>query len=204
VTAATPPLAPTVGPTLASTLFPRTRVVAIALVIGGALLTTVCAQLKFYLPGNPVPVSMQTFAVLLAGATLGSRLGALSQGLYFLMGLVGLPVFVEGTNGRGGWEAATGSTFGYLVGFIVAAGVVGWLAERRQDRNVVTSIQAMLAGTVIILTLGTVWLASFLDISMQRAIELGVAPFLIGDLLKLVVAGLALPASWALVNKLRD
>ena len=170
---------------------------AALLVVGAALLTALAAQVSFLLPFTPVPVTGQTFAVLLAGTALGSRLGAASQALYVALGAAGLPFYADG---EGGWQAATGATAGYLVGFVVAAAVLGMLAERRQDRAVLTAIPAMLMGTAIIYGLGAWWLSIELGVPAAKAVELGVAPFLIGDTLKLAAAGLLLPATWRLVG----
>ena len=173
---------------------------AALLVVGAALLTALAAQVSFLLPFTPVPVTGQTFAVLLAGTALGSRLGPASQALYVALGAAGLPFYADG---EGGWQAATGATAGYLVGFVVAAAVLGMLAERRQDRTVLTAVPAMLMGTAIIYGLGAWWLSIELGVSAAEAVELGVAPFLIGDTLKLAAAGLLLPATWRLVGARR-
>ncbi len=183
---------------------PRSVVRDIVAVVGFALLTAGAAQVSFTLGFTPVPITGQTFAVLLAGGTLGSQLGASSQLLYVAMGAIGLPFY---SDGEGGWEVATGSTAGYLVGFIVAAYAVGWLAERGQDRQLSTSITAFLAGSVIIYTLGAGWLAYDLGIPVTAgvdeasAIAYGVAPFVVGDLLKALLAGSLLPAAWRLLKR---
>jgi biotin transport system substrate-specific component len=177
--------------------FPSVRWRSAALVVTFTLLTAVAAQITFHLPWTPVPITGQTFAVLLAGGALGARRGALSQGLYVVLGAIGLPFYADG---EGGWTAATGATAGYLVGFVLAAALVGWLAERRQDRNVLTSIEAMLAGTAVIYACGVTWLAHDLNVSATKAIELGLTPFVIGDAVKLLLAGLLLPAAWRLVK----
>lgn len=183
---------------------PRSVVRDIVAVVGFALLTAGAAQVSFTLGFTPVPITGQTFAVLLAGGTLGSQLGASSQLLYVAMGAIGLPFY---SDGEGGWEVATGSTAGYLVGFIVAAYAVGWLAERGQDRQLSTSITAFLAGSVIIYTLGAGWLAYELGIPVTAgvgeasAIAYGVAPFVVGDLLKALLAGSLLPAAWRLLKR---
>ncbi len=176
---------------------PRTRWRTAVGVVGFALLTAVAAQVRFHLPFTPVPLTGQTFAVLLTGAALGMRAGAASQALYLVLGLIGLPVY---TDFEGGWHAATGSTGGYLVGFVVAAAIVGALAERRQDRSFLTSVPAMLTGTAVIYTFGALWLAHHLGVSVSKAVELGVSPFLIGDAVKLVLAGLLLPMAWHMVG----
>jgi len=177
---------------LASAVFPRKRVVTLALVVSFALLTAAAAQFRITLPFTPVPITGQTFAVLLAGGVLGSRAGAASQAVYWLSGLA-FPFYAGG--GRG-WDVATGSTGGYLIGFIVAAWVVGSLAERGQDRTVATALPAFLAGTVIVYLFGVPWLARELNISWQRAMEMGAVPFIIGDLVKVALAGVLLPGAW--------
>ncbi len=183
---------------------PRSVARDIVAVVGFALLTAGAAQVSFTLGFTPVPLTGQTFAVLLAGGTLGSQLGASSQLLYVAMGAIGLPFY---SDGEGGWEAATGSTAGYLVGFIVAAYAVGWLAERGQDRQLSTSITSFLAGSVIIYTLGAGWLAYDLgipltaDVGEASAIAYGVAPFVVGDILKALLAGALLPAAWRLLKR---
>ena len=183
---------------------PRSVVRDVVAVVGFALLTAGAAQISFTLGFTPVPLTGQTFAVLLAGGTLGSQRGAASQGLYVVMGAIGLPFYSDGS---GGWDVATGSTAGYLVGFIVAAYVVGWLAERGQDRQLATSITSFLAGSVIIYALGAGWLAYDLDIPLTAeigepsAIAYGVAPFIVGDVLKATLAGALLPAAWRLTRR---
>ncbi|MBW3580477.1 MAG: biotin transporter BioY [Actinobacteria bacterium] len=178
-------------------LLPRSRVRTITLVVGFALLSALAAQITFYLPWTPVPVSGQTFAVLLAGATLGWQAGSASQLLYLVLGAVGLPFYADGA---GGWDVVSGPTGGYLVGFVVAAALVGRLAERRQDRALLTSVPAMLAGTAVIYVFGVAWLAHVLDIGAATAVEKGLAPFVIGDAVKLVAAGALLPTAWRLAR----
>ena len=186
-------------------LIPHSVFVDIALVAGFALLTALAAQISIPLGFTPVPITGQTAAVLLAGCTLGAARGASSQLLYVALGAVGLPFYADG---QGGWEAATGATAGYLVGFIIAAALIGHLAERGQDRQLTTAIPAFLAGTVVIYTVGSLWLASFLDLPLTApagepsAIAYGVAPFLVGDLVKAVLAGLLLPAAWRFARSL--
>lgn len=174
------------------------RLRAVALVPAAVLLTALAAQVRFVLPWTPVPVTGQTFAVLLTGAVLGLRLGAASQAIYVAIGALGMPVF---TDWQGGWSAATGTTAGYLVGFVVAGALVGALAERQQDRAVLTSVPAMLTGTAVIYLVGAAWLTVHLDVSAARAVELGVAPFLIGDTLKLLAAGALVPGLWRLIDR---
>jgi biotin transport system substrate-specific component len=181
-------------------VLPRSTAVTVGLVIGFALLTAVAAQVVIPLPFTPVPITGQTFAVLLAGAALGANAGAASQGLYVLLGAVGLPFYAGGSSG---WTVVQGATGGYLIGFIVAAWVVGALAERQQDRSVATAIPAFLLGTVIIHLCGVPWLAAALDVPWTEAAALGTVPFIVGDLIKVALAGLVLPAAWALVGAAR-
>lgn len=177
-------------------VLPRATWVAIAGVAGFALLTAGAAQIRIPLWFTPVPVTGQTLAVLLSGAALGSVAGGASQLLYLGLGAVGLPFFA---GGESGWQVVTGATGGYLLGFVVAAVVIGHLAERRQDRAIVSAIPAFLTGSTIIYLCGVPWLARALDTSWHHAVELGVTPFLIGDLLKIALAGLLLPAAWRIV-----
>lgn len=198
MTTAAAPLAP---PSTLADLLPRTRIRTIALVVGFALITAVAAQITIPLPWTPVPLTGTTFAVLLAGAALGWRAGAASQILYNLLALAGLPFYQDG---QSGWTYATGATGGYLIGFVVAAAVVGFLAERGQDRSVATSVPAMLAGTAVVYLFGVAWLGHVLDASAVTALEKGMLPFVIGDALKLVIAGALLPAAWRLVPSRQD
>ena len=173
------------------------RVATATLVVGFALLTAACAQIRIDLGFTPVPITGQTFAVLLSGAVLGSRFGATSQLVYVALGAVGLPFYAGGT---GGWAAATGATAGYLLGFIVAAYVVGYLAENHQDRRFSTSVGAFLTGNLIIYVLGTAWLMYHLSWDLATGVEKGMAPFIIGDTLKILLAGGAMPTAWKLVG----
>jgi biotin transport system substrate-specific component len=187
------------APTLAGVVFPRSRVATITMMIGFALLTALAAQIRIPLPGTPVPITGQTFAVLLAGAALGSRAGAGSQAIYWALGAIGLPFY---TNASGGWEAATGATAGYLVGFIAAAWVVGALAERGQDRNVWSAVPAFLAGNAVIYTFGVTWLLVSVEgiTTMSEALTAGFTPFVVGDVVKIVAVGILLPLAWKLVD----
>ncbi len=189
----------TYAPAVLSTrILPRNRVATAALVVGFALLTWVSAQFVIPLPFTPVPITGQTFAVLLSGAVLGWRAGAGSQVLYVGFGAAGLPVYAEG---RGGWETFTGATFGYLVGFVVAAAAVGYLAERKQDRRASTAWPAFLTGSAIIYIFGVSWLMYSLGMTFEEAMVAGFVPFVVGDLLKAGLAGALLPVAWRLVGE---
>ena len=180
---------------IAGAVLPRATWATITGVVGFALLTAAAAQVRISLPFTPIPITGQTFAVLLSGAALGSAAGAASQTLYLALGLVGLPFYA---GGESGWTYATGTSGGYLVGFIVAAYVVGLLAERRQDRTLASAIPAFLTGTIVIYLFGVPWLAHIAGVSWQEAVALGLVPFVIGDLVKAGLAGVTLPAAWRL------
>ncbi len=188
--------------TIANVVIPRSAITTAALMVGFALLTAFAAQIRIPIPGTPVPITAQTFAVLLAGAALGSRLGAGSQLLYWALGAAGLPVYA---NASGGWETAIGATGGYLFGFIVAAWAVGYLAERGRDRKVATAIPAFLAGNTIIYLIGVPWLMVTVPAidSLNVALAAGFVPFVIGDVVKIAAAGLLLPAAWKLIDTAR-
>lgn len=186
------------APVLSTRILPRTRASAIVLVVGFAALTALAAQVRIPLGFTPVPLTGQTFAVLLSGAVLGWRLGAAAQAVYVAVGLAGFPVF---QGAEGGWSYATGATAGYLAGFIVSAAAVGYLAEHRQDRRVATAIPAMLAGNTIIYLFGVSWLMQVLDADLAAGLAAGFAPFVIGDLLKIAAAGLLLPALWRMAGE---
>lgn len=188
----------TLAPTLSTRYFPNTssRVRDIFLIAAGSLLVAALAQIEILLPFTPVPITGQTFGVLLIGAALGSKRGAASLILYLIEGGIGLPFFAGGARGL---SILTGATAGYLVGFVVAAYVVGLLAERGLERSVRTSIIPFIAGTIIIYLFGVTWLSIVLK-SLSQGIALGMIPFLIGDAIKLILASLALPAAWKFVK----
>ncbi len=166
-----------------------------------ALLTAACAQIEIPLGFTPVPITAQTFAVLLSGAVLGSREGAASQLLYVVMGLVGLPFYA---GGESGWETLSGATGGYLAGFIVASYVVGYLSEHQQDRRFATSVGVFLTGNLIIYTCGVAWLMYTFSWDLATGVEKGMAPFIIGDTVKILLAAAAVPATWKLVSRRED
>lgn len=172
-------------------------------VVAGSLLIAGLAQISIKLPFTPVPVTGQTLGVLLVGGSLGAYLGLASVLLYLAEGAVGLPFFAQGKSGIDllGFASATG---GYLWGFAVAAFVVGWLARRKWDRGIGSSIGAMLLGEVIIYLIAIPWLAAAVDVPATKALELGLYPFVVGDTIKLLIAAGALPAAWRLLGNDRD
>lgn len=177
-------------------LLPASRVRDLALVLGGAALTGLAAQLAVPVPGSPVPVTGQTFAALLVGTSLGAGRGFLSLALYALLGLAGVPWFAEGTSG-------SGASFGYIVGMLLASAAVGALARRGTDRSVLRMAGTMLLGEAIIYAIGVPYLALSLDLSTSAALAAGLTPFLIGDALKAALAMGATPTAWKFVNKQR-
>ena len=193
------------GVTLADFLVPirlservSARVRNVALVALGALFIYLTALIVFPVPGSPVPVTGQTFGVLLDGGALGFKRGVAAVGLYVLIGLIGLPFFAEN---KGGVSVILGATGGYIIGFILAGGLVGRLAELGWDRRLVGAIAAMAIGNVVIYLVGVPWLMVVTGYDLQEAIAKGVTPFIVGDLIKLALAGAAFPAAWWLVGR---
>jgi biotin transport system substrate-specific component len=176
---------------------PRLR--HIALVVAGALFVALAAQV--YIPTQPVPFTGQTFGVLLVGGALGFRRGALALLLYLAIGAVGLPVFAQGKHGI---EIVQGASGGYIIGFVIAAAVVGRLAELGWDRHIGGAIGAMLIGSLIIYAFGVPWLKMTLDWSWAEAIAKGMTQFLIWDLAKLAVAAAVFPIAWFAIGRRPD
>jgi len=167
-------------------------------VSAGAGLIALSAQLSIHLPFTPVPITGQTFAVLLAGASLGSVRGGASALLYLLWGITGVPVYAGAGHG---WDVITGASGGYLVSFPLASALAGRLAERRWDRRFSSAIGAMLTGNVVIYVVGLSWLAAVLHTGLEKTLELGLYPFVPGDTFKIYLAAAALPAAWRLVGR---
>jgi len=175
-------------------VIPRSLATDVALILGGAVLTAIAAQIA--IPMWPVPITGQTFAVLLVGAVLGASRGALSMIAYFSMGAAGLPVFTGAVSG-----VTFGTTFGYLVGFIAAAAVVGWLAQLNWQKKVSGVIASFVIGNAVIYLFGLPWLAfalSNLNLAsdLTAVLSAGLVPFLVGDAIKMALAAAALPLAW--------
>jgi biotin transport system substrate-specific component len=182
---------------LADRVFPRHLVVDATLVVLGAAFVGGLAQL--YVPLWPVPITGQTLAVLLVGATLGTIRGALALTVYAALGIIGVPWFSEAASG---FDVIAGPTGGYIIGFIASAALVGWLSEREWDRKIYKAIATFLGGTLIVFAFGLPWLAWSLGIGVDLTLEYGLWPFVIGGIIKAAIAALLLPAAWWGANKL--
>lgn len=174
----------------------RSAIMQIALVLGGAAFVGIAAQIAIPLPFTPVPLTLQTFAVLLTGAALGSLRGVLAMTIYAVAGVAGVPWFSEGSSGFGG------ASFGYILGFIAAAFIVGRLAERGGSSTVLRTTGLMIVGNVVIYAAGVTWLKFSLDATWGTALALGLTPFLVGDAIKIALAAGLLPLSWKGLDKL--
>ncbi|HET9873612.1 MAG TPA: biotin transporter BioY [Propionibacteriaceae bacterium] len=182
--------------TLGDTL-PGGLVRDIALVAGGAWFVGLAAQVAIPLPFTPVPLTLQTFSVLLTVAALGSKRGLLSMGVYVLAGMAGMPWFSEGQTG---WAFAS---FGYVLGFVLAGAIVGKLAERGGDRTLPRAVGLMVVGNLAIYAVGVPWLMMQTGMDLSTALAKGVVPFLLGDVLKILLAAGLLPATWKFVHTRR-
>ena len=184
-------------PVLADAL-PGARVRDALLVLTGALLTAACAQISIKLPGTPVPLTGQTFAVVLVGAGLGARRGGASLLLYLLLGLVA-PVYASGDQGTGILFGASG---GYIFGFVLAAYAMGLIAERGGDRRVLSAVVAFAVGQLLIYGVGVPWLKADTSLSWSAAIHEGFTIFILGGVIKALLAGLLMPSAWRLQRSL--
>jgi len=192
-------------PVLIDVLFPKaeTKIKVITkdviLILTFGFLTALSAQISFWI--GPVPITGQTFTVLLGGILLGSFRGALSQVFYLLVGLSGIP-FWFAPGGNLGIARLLGPTGGYLIGFILAAFFVGKLAERGWDKKIKTAILAMALGNIVIYIFGLFWLTNF--IPFKGLFAAGLYPFILGDLFKIILAGLILPRAWKIIKRSND
>jgi biotin transport system substrate-specific component len=179
-----------------------TRLLSAAAVIAVTVLTAIAAQVSVPLPFTPVPFTLQPMVVLLGGAALGARLGATSQALYLLLGAAGLPIFAASPILPQGAARLLGPTGGFLLAYPLAAFVAGWLAERRFDRQYLTSLGAMAAGLVVVFAGGLGWLAfGPTALGVAGAVQTALVPFLLADVVKLCLAAGILPAVWRVVGR---
>ncbi len=185
-------------PTLADRLISRSLVSDALLVVGGAAFTGLLAQVV--IPLQPVPITGQTLAVLLVGSTLGAVRGSLAMVVYALLGVVGVPWFTEASSG---WHVVAGPTGGYIVGFIFAAGLTGWLAQRQWDRRVIGAFVSFMAGTGVTFAIGLPWLAVALGLNLEQTLQAGLYPFIIGGVIKALVAAGVIPLAWKLTDRFK-
>jgi biotin transport system substrate-specific component len=189
----------TIGLTVAERIgLRRSTAIDAVLLISGAALASLLAQVRIPLPFTPVPITGQTFGVLLIGAGLGARRGAASLVLYLALGAAGLPVFA---GGEAGVAHLMGATAGYLVGFVAAGWLVGWLAERGWGRGISSSVPLFLIGQAVIYLFGVAWLATL--IGLPAALAQGLLPFLPLDAVKVALAAAVLPSTWRLLGDIQ-
>lgn len=167
----------------------------VALILGGATFVGLLAQVSIPLSFTPVPVTGQTLGVLLVGPALGGRRALASMALYVGAGLAGVPWFADGASGY------PSATFGYLLGFMLASYVLGAAAQRGVDRSILRSVPAMLLAEVVVFAFGVTWLKFALDATVSQAIAWGLTPFVLGEFMKSVIAGLAMPAAWRIADR---
>ena len=184
-------------PAVLADVIPGARVRDAVLVLSGALLTALFAQISIDVPPSPVPITGQTLAVGLVGATLGMRRGASSLALYLVLGLF-LPFYADGESG---WHVVWGASGGYLIGFVFAAAFVGWMAEQGASRSVVLAFVAFVVGQLIIFAFGLAGLKISVGESWGWTIHNGFSIFIVGGLVKAAIGAVALPSAWGLVRR---
>lgn len=190
-----PVTTPNIAVGVLSDRIPFSRARDIALVAGGAIFVAIASQIVIPLGFTPVPLSLSTFAVILTGAALGPVKATLSLSLYMLAGMAGAPIFAEQSSG---WESAS---FGYIIGYILAAAAAGKLASKGFDRSIGKTALLVIACSVLIYAVGLPWLMAFTGADLVQGLEMGVVPFLIGDAIKGAAAIALLPATWHLIGK---
>ncbi len=191
----------TIAP-LRAVLIPRTTAISnTTLIVGGTVFMSLMAQIAIPVPGSPVPITGQTLGVLLLGSAYGASLGVATISLYLVLGMLGAPVFAQGAHGL---SKIAGPTGGYLVGMLFAALVVGALANRHWDGHLRTSFGQMLLGELLIFGPGLLWLKIYTGASWAWTVTAGFTPFVVGEIIKIGLAGTALPSVWALVRKVRS
>jgi biotin transport system substrate-specific component len=177
------------------------RVRDVVLVVTGALFVYLTSLVVIPILGNPIPITGQTFGVLLVGGALGLRRGFAAVALYVLLGVVGMPFFAEG---KGGISVIWGASGGYLVGFVVAGAIVGRLAELGWDRRIGGALGAMFVGSVVIYAIGLPWLRAVTGMTWQQTVQEGLLPFVIGDTFKAILAAVLFPVAWWVVGRRPD
>ncbi|NQX33720.1 biotin transporter BioY [Herbiconiux sp. VKM Ac-2851] len=183
-------------PTLADRLVSRSILTDVMLVAGGAAFTGLLAQIA--VPLWPVPITGQTLAVLLVGSTLGALRGMVSLAVYAVLGIAGVPWF---SDAAAGWHVVAGPTGGYIIGFIIAAGLTGWLAQRSFDRKVLGAVASFAAGTLVTFAIGLPWLAASLGLTLSQTLEAGLYPFIVGGIVKTLLAAGIIPLAWKLTSR---
>ena len=185
--------------TLRATVFPRSTVMTKAgFVIAGVAFLSLLAQIAIPVPGSPVPVTGQTLGVLLLATSYGATLGTTTFLFYLLVGALGVPVFA---NGGSGLDRIVGATGGYLVGMLLTSALLGYLGGRKWDQKFKTALPAMLIGNVLTFALGLLWLKQFTGKDWAWTISAGFTPFIIGEILKIAIAGTSLPIIWQFVQR---
>jgi biotin transport system substrate-specific component len=179
-------------------VLPGARVRDAILVTGAALLTALLAQVSIPVAGSPVPITGQTLAVVVTAAALGPARGLAGQGLYLLLGAIGLPFY---SGASGGLQVVFGATGGYLIGFLPAAYLIGLAARQGQDRRISRALPLFALGQLVIFAIGVPWLAAVAHLSAAEAISAGFTPFIAGGIVKAVIAGVALPGAWWVVRR---
>jgi biotin transport system substrate-specific component len=191
----------TIAP-LRAVFIPRTTaLINTALVLGGTVFMALMAQIAIPVPGSPVPITGQTLGVLLIGTAYGASLGLATIAIYVALGLIGAPILAQGAHG---FARLSGPTGGYLIGMLMAAYVVGFLAERRWDVRLQTSFGQMILGEILVFAPGLIWLKIYTGATWTWTIAAGFTPFIVGEIIKIGLAGFALPSVWAIVRKVRS
>ena len=185
--------------TLRTAVFPRSSVLTSAgFVIAGVAFLSLLAQIAIPVPGSPVPVTGQTLGVLLLATSYGATLGTTTFLMYLLVGAIGVPVFA---NGGSGFERISGATGGYLIGMLLTSALLGYLGGRKWDQKFRTALPAMLLGNALTFSLGLIWLHQFTGKDWAWTISAGFTPFIIGEILKIAIAGTSLPLIWQFVQR---
>ena len=185
---------------LRATVFPRsTALTHVGFIVAGTVFIAALAQIAIPVPGSPVPVTGQTLAVYLIGTTYGARLGFATFATYLLAGIAGAPVFAPAATQ--GLARLTGATGGYLIGMLIAAFVLGALADRKADQKFKTSFPALLSGSVIVFAFGLTWLHASLDLTWAQTISAGLTPFIFGEVIKIAITATSLPLIWRKISK---